>query len=107
MHRQLLGLMAGDPLEADHRDGDKLNCQRSNLRVVTHAENAQNGTSLGGTSQHRGVCWNSLTGRWLAYAQLDGRFRNLGHHDSEEEAAGASEAFRRAYMPYSEERVAS
>ena len=39
MHRQIMGLQAGDKREVVHLDGDGLNNQRSNLEVVTHKEN--------------------------------------------------------------------
>lgn len=40
MHRILAG--AKDGQEVDHIDGDRLNNQRANLRLCTHAENARN-----------------------------------------------------------------
>src|SRR6185295_15306470 len=42
LHREIMGLQRGDGLEVDHVDGDCLNNQRGNLRVVTHAQNQQN-----------------------------------------------------------------
>ena len=42
LHREVLGLTPGDGLETDHRNGDRLDNRRSNLRVATRAQNAQN-----------------------------------------------------------------
>jgi len=42
LHREVLGLTKGDGLEADHKNLDKLNCQRSNLRILTRKKHAQN-----------------------------------------------------------------
>lgn len=42
MHRHLLGLTYGDPRQGDHRDMDKLNNQRANLRICNRAQNCSN-----------------------------------------------------------------
>ena len=42
MHREVCGLRAGDRLEADHINHNRLDNRRTNLRVVSHAENMRN-----------------------------------------------------------------
>ena len=42
MHRWILGLKTGDERECDHKDRNKLNNQRGNLRIVSHSENMKN-----------------------------------------------------------------
>lgn len=103
MHRHLLGLTPSDPRQVDHEDRDRLNNRRSNLRLATGAQNAQNQTSRGGTSRHRGVYFCSTTGRWRAVAKLAGRSYHLGRFDSEEDAAYVAAEWRRQNMPYSRE----
>ena len=103
MGRWLLGLQRGDPRQVDHRDGDPLNNRRGNLRVVTNAENAQNRRHAGGSSRHRGVCWNRQSQKWQAGAKLNGRSFHLGLFDNEEDAAAAASAFRREHMPFARE----
>lgn len=101
LHRVLLGLEPGDPREGDHIDGNPLNNRRSNLRAVTPSWNQQNRHrgNRGSSSRFRGVTWDKQTGRWLSYATVGGRMRNLGRYDSEEEAAAVSATFRAEHMP--------
>lgn len=57
LHRAVLNLLPGDPRQGDHIDGRRLNNRRSNLRIVTPAENAQNRPSRPGTSSRKGACF--------------------------------------------------
>lgn len=101
LHRELLGLMLGDGLEADHIDRDRLNCRRANLRILTRATNNQNrGSRRGSTSPHRGVYWRADRGKWRAEIEIDRRRINLGTFDDEAEAAAAARVARRRLMPY-------
>lgn len=100
--RLLLGLRDGDPLTADHINRDRLDNRRSNLRVVTRAQNNQNVTSRrGSSSTYRGVSWNKRLGKWQATATCAGRRVHLGFFDTEVLAAGVAAEFRRTHMPFS------
>lgn len=104
MHRLLLGLTPGDGMEGDHISGDKMDNRRSNLRAVTKGQNCQNTSGKrGSTSRHRGVSWNTASGRWVATAKANGRLHWLGAFDDEERAAEVAVAFRAEHMPYSVE----
>lgn len=106
MHRAVLSLGYKDPGEVDHIDSTaKLDNRRSNLRLVTHAQNMQNQGSRAGTSRFRGVFFDkSRKARpWVAYACVAGRQHYLGAYAEEEEAAAVSAAFRREHMPFSAE----
>lgn len=100
LHRELLGLEPGDGLEGDHRNGDRLDNRRENLRIASHAENQQNRHYGWGTSLHRGVCWDKAHGCWRASAMLDGKRYYLGLFAVEEDAAEAAAAFRAKHMPF-------
>lgn len=108
LHREVLGLAYGDQRQGDHIDGARLDCRRSNLRVVSRSENQQNrvntkgrgrNTGRAATSLHRGVCWHRGAGKWTARAA--GRY--LGLFDDELEAARAAAAHREAAQPLANE----
>lgn len=94
LHRELLDFPAG---LVDHKNRDRLDNRRSNLRAVTALENGQNHPPRRGTSTHRGV-YRNRWGRWVATASRDGRSLYLGTHLTEEDAAEASHSWRRLHM---------
>jgi hypothetical protein len=89
MHKEIAGTPAG--YDTDHVDGNGLNNQRHNLRVVPHRLNSfnQQHKAEDCTSQYRGVTWNKQKKSWRARIQADGVSRDLGHFKSEEDAARA------------------
>lgn len=87
MHQLIMGDNPSK-LDIDHRDGNGLNNQKSNLRFCTHQENQMNVRShKDGSSKHRGVCWYKPSGKWIAQIQLNGKVIYLGLFDDEEDAA--------------------
>lgn len=92
MHRLVAGLVAGDGLQVDHINRDKLDNRRANLRVVTHLLNGQNLGAIGGTSRHRGVFFDRGTGRWRVRVRVLRADHDLGRFDTEEQAAAAADA---------------
>lgn len=103
LHRELLGLEPGDPRQGDHVDGNRLDYRRRNLRVVTRGQNGQN-VEQRGASRFRGVCWHKGAGKWMAYAEGNGRSRkHLGLYEREEDAAHAASEWRAANLTHSVE----
>jgi hypothetical protein len=101
LHREILGLTHGDSLASDHINRNRLDNRRSNLRVVTRAQNAQNVPShRGSSSKYRGVTWYARARKWLAQAKFNGRNHFLGYYRIEEDAAAAASEFRRANMAH-------
>lgn len=103
MHREILGLFDGDDgRQVDHKNRNRLDNRRSNLRVVTLAQNLQNrNVRLGTSSSYRGVHWDTGSQRWRCSVTVDGKVCWRGSFLSEEEAHRAVTAARRLYMPYS------
>jgi hypothetical protein len=101
MHRAILGL-SDEALTIDHINRNRLDNRRTNLRVVTKSQNAQNVPGKSGTSsRYRGVAWNSEKTVWEAKTSIGGRKSFLGYHAAEVDAARAAESFRRTHMPFS------
>lgn len=89
IHRQIMGLKNGDPLEVDHIDRDPLNNRRSNLRIVTRYQNEGNHDFSGSTSKKIGVSYDSRLNKWKAQGSLDGTYVYLGVYTSEDAAVAA------------------
>lgn len=82
MHRLIMGHPPTEKLIVDHIDRNRLNNQRSNLRWVSHHQNAQNSAPYSKYG-FKGVA--PTDSKWIA--QVQGKF--LGSYDSVEEAAMA------------------
>jgi len=103
MHRHILGLQYRHQ-EADHINRNGLDNRRSNLRVVTHAQNMQNQKApRHGKSPHRGVQWSKSHQRWAAVVTLNGRRYRLGRFKDDAEAGRVAATFRRNNMPFATE----
>ena len=106
MHRQILGLAPGDPRQGEHKNRNRLDCRRSNLRIAERgdADNNQNqGLRSDNTSGYRGVSWVKRGRKWRAMARSDGGNLYLGSFDTPEEADSAVKAWRAEHMPFSED----
>lgn len=90
MHRFILDAHVDSQI--DHRDGDGLNNQRSNLRIGTKALNMRNrGPQKNNTSGFKGV-WMHHGGKWVAEIRVDGKKYLLGHYENPVDAARAYDA---------------
>lgn len=107
VHRWVLGLRVGDRMIGDHRNGNRTDNRRSNLRVVNPSGSSQNVAGRG-KSRHRGV-YPLRSGRWQAKVKFRGVYHRLGTFASEEAAARVADVKRRELMPFyvpPEERAA-
>lgn len=100
MHREALGAPPG--VGVDHKDGNKIDNRKSNLRLASQSPNLQNAVHFkeGTSSGIRGVSLHKATGKWAAYAKLNYRKHHIGYYDSIAEAEAAVLVFREQHMPY-------
>ena len=91
MHREILGDMP-DGMDIDYIDGDGLNNQKANLRVVTRRQNSQN-RHIEKSSRYPGVTWHKAGRKWQAQVCIDGKMKYLGLYQTEDDAF---EAYRMA-----------
>ncbi len=92
MHRLIMNLE--DPnLFVDHKDGDGLNNQKSNLRICTQPQNSRNRkANTGSSSKYVGVTKiiNKKHGvSWCATISVNGKMIQIGTFNTEEDAAVA------------------
>lgn len=89
LHQFLLG-HAPEGFEWDHRDRDRLNNRRSNLRLATDTLNSRNrGIQKNNKSGVRGVIEARVRGRWIAGITVNGKRKQIGTFSTIEEAAAA------------------
>lgn len=88
MHRYIMRVSGGMVL--DHKDGNGLNNQKSNLRICTRAENGRNQKIKDGlSSQFKGVHFHKDTGKWMSRVTVSKKLIYLGLFVSETDAAVA------------------
>lgn len=86
LHRLLTGATAG--YDVDHINGDPTDNRRSNLRVITHHQNAINvGLRCNSKTGYKGVCWTSREKMYRAYIFVKGKQKSLGYYSNPQEAA--------------------
>ena len=105
LHQVIAERMLGRELliseRVDHIDGNGLNNRRSNLRVVTQAENVANRTrhDRRNKSGVRGVDFDRRRNRWRAQATVAGKNTMIGRFATLQQAANAVHEWRLANMP--------
>jgi hypothetical protein len=91
MHRQIMEEPEG--LEVDHRNRQKLDNRRGNLRVATHSDNGRNRPKQrNNTSGYKGVSWDRQRSKWRASIKVGRTRHTIGRFDTAEDAAAAYDA---------------
>lgn len=101
LHREVMGVAHGVRLDVDHRDGNKLDCRRQNLRVGGHNLNLQNRGANSGRDLPRNVYRVKGKRGFIVRVKLGGKQNDLGRFDTAEEADAAARRFRAENMPWS------
>lgn len=72
----------------DHRNRDRLDCRRHNLRVATRAQNNAN-SGPRGNAKYKGISYRARDRHWVAQITIDNKYHHLGCFGTPEEAARA------------------
>lgn len=89
MHTLIVGKLTKG-FETDHIDGNGLNNCKSNLRIVTTAQNSMNAKKAANKSSiYKGVCFHKREKKWYAYIRKNYKLISLGYFNEEIEAAKA------------------
>ena len=88
MHREIARPSEG--FDVDHRDGNRLNNRRENLRRCTHAQNTWNHrVSTRNKSGFTGILFRKKSRRWEAHIGVNNKFIYLGRFATKKEAIRA------------------
>jgi len=81
----------GKKVQLDHKDRDKMNARRNNLRLASNIQNAQNkGIQKNNKSGYIGIGYTKTCyKKWYAQIYYDGKNRMVGRFHTKEEAAKA------------------
>lgn len=91
LHRLLMNAPSG--VLIDHIDGNGLNCTRANLRLATRSQNNSNRDKQPkNKSGYKGVSWDKVNKKWVAYIQVGNKSINLGRYATADDAARAYDA---------------
>jgi len=100
LHRYIM--RATGKLVVDHIDGNPLNNQKTNLRLITDSENKQNrqGQNAKNVSGYRNVHWNKRCNKWEVSVKVNNKAKYIGQFDTIEEANTKAIEARGKYYPY-------
>ncbi|MFA9398372.1 MAG: HNH endonuclease [Clostridiaceae bacterium] len=97
MHRLLMNCSEG--LEVDHINRNKLDNQKSNLRIVTRQQNMCNKDSYkNSSSRYKGVTWHKKDNRWDAQIRLNKQIYFIGSFEDEDVAAAAYNHYAKRFF---------
>lgn len=94
MHRLIMGVLtAGRPVQVDHRDGNRLDNRRQNLRICNNSQNHANMRQPKKSSRpYKGVWKTGPNAKWRARIVVRKEEMELGCFDTAEDAARAYNA---------------
>lgn len=84
LHRMINNTPKG--MDTDHKNRNRLDNRRSNLRTFSRSQNMSNTMQKNNTSGYRGVSWHKQRNKWTSRAKINGEYKSLGLFNSKEEA---------------------
>lgn len=86
MHREVMKVTKGQFI--DHKNGNGLDNQKSNLRLCSNQENSRNQRlKVSNTSGYKGVSWSKQLNNWAVQIRINGKKVHGGYFLDKEEAA--------------------
>lgn len=89
MHQEIIG-KAPSGLVIDHRNNNKLDNRKSNLRFITQQQNMFNTNAIG-------ITWRKDRRKWMARIKVNGKSIFLGNYINREDAEKARKAAKGKY----------
>lgn len=103
MHRLVLNLQPNDGKRTDHKNRNRLDNRKENLRIATIAQNNQNcGKKPNNTSGYKGISWHKHHNKWISNIRYNGKRIHLGYFSNKEDAAAT---YKNAAIKYHGEFV--
>lgn len=88
-----------ESLLVDHRNHNKADNQKKNLRIVTYSQNNMNKSmQSNNTSGATGVVWYKATNRWKAQIKINGKNMHLGYFTKFDDAVKARKQAEEKYF---------
>jgi hypothetical protein len=94
MHRAIMKVLNNKSVEIDHKNHNKLDNRKENLRICNRSENTSNRTAYG-VSKYLGVC--KFKDQWKAGIGHNGKNEHIGIFKKEEDAAKAYDKAAKKY----------
>ena len=86
--------------DVDHKNRDRADNRKHNLRLATRSENNQNaGMSSRNSSGRKGVCWDKSRQLWTVHISVNHKQIHLGRHADLDVAAAAYQSAKAIYHP--------
>lgn len=101
LHRVVMNVPLA--VEIDHRKHNKLDNRKSQLRIASKSQNAQNSRKQKRhtSSRFKGVCWQHDSLKWRTYITVRRKRIHLGLFEEEIEAAHAYNRFaEKVFQPF-------